>query len=441
VSGKWPIKTIAECAAPEPYSTQIGPFGKALTPEEYTASGVPLLRGVNVNHGRFHDDDFVFISEETAARFTKYESHPGDVLLVHKGTLGEIGLMPKARKFPKYIMGNSMLRVKCDPDVLLPEYLYYWLTSADGQHYLFSRVSQVGVPQIQTPLKTLREAALPVPPLPVQRRITAILGTLDEKIELNQRMNETLEATARTLFRSWFVDFDPVRARADDTKPQGINGETAALFPDGFEDSPLGKVPKGWRVESIGKLVDVVGGSTPSTDEPSYWNGEYNFATPKDLASLTSPVLLTTERTITAAGLERISSGLLPAGVVLMSSRAPIGYLAISEIPVAVNQGFIAMRCADAMPNYYVLQWARENMDEIIAHANGTTFLEISKTNFRPLKALVPAEPVLQAYSAAVTPLYRRIVSNLEESRTLAAMRDALLPKLLSGEVRVTADE
>src|SRR3954471_23377979 len=108
----WPIKTIAECASQEPYSTQIGPFGKALTPEEYTDSGVPVLRGVNVNHGRFHDDDFVFISESAAAKLAKFESFPGDVLLVHKGTLGQIGLMPAERKYPKYLLGNSMLRAR-----------------------------------------------------------------------------------------------------------------------------------------------------------------------------------------------------------------------------------------------------------------------------------------------------------------------------------------
>jgi len=207
---EWPIKTIAECASPEPYSTQIGPFGKALMAKEYTVSGVPVLRGVNVNAGRFYDDGFVFISEEKADELAKYESYPGDVLLVHKGTLGEIGLMPESRKHSRYIMGNSMMRVRCDRAKLLPEYLYYWLTSSDGQHYLFSRVSQVGVPQLQRPLTTLREAAFPVPPLPQQRRIAHILGTLDDKIELNRRMNRTLEAIARAIFKSWFIDFDPV---------------------------------------------------------------------------------------------------------------------------------------------------------------------------------------------------------------------------------------
>jgi type I restriction enzyme S subunit len=145
MAAEWRIRTIAECASSEPYSTQIGPFGKALMANEYTQTGIPVLRGINVNRGRFHDQDFVFISDKTADRLWKYESNPGDVLLVHKGTLGQIGLMPNKRRFKRYIMGNSMMRVKCDPTKLLPEFLYYWLCSADGQQYLFSRVSQVGV--------------------------------------------------------------------------------------------------------------------------------------------------------------------------------------------------------------------------------------------------------------------------------------------------------
>jgi len=121
----------------------------------------------------------------------------------------------------------------------------------------------------------------------------------------------------------------------------------------------------------------------------------------------------------------------------LLSSRAPIGYLAIAEMPVAVNQGFIAMVCDEELPNQYVLHWTRANMDTIVANANGTTFLEISKANFRPIAVVVPAKPVLDAFMQLVSPLHRRIVSNLRESRTLAALRDALLPKLLSGEVRL----
>jgi len=196
-------------------------------------------------------------------------------------------------------------------------------------------------------------------------------------------------------------------------------------------------VPRGWEVKSIGEVIKAVGGTTPSTKEPSFWDGDINFVTPKDLAGLPSPVLLDTERRITEAGLRQISSGLLPKGTVLMSSRAPIGYLAIAEISVAVNQGFIAMVCDGPLPSHYTLQWARHNMDTIIGNANGTTFLEISKAHFRPIQVLVPSSSVLAAFVGRVDTLHRRVVCNLRESRTLAALRDALLPKLVSGEMWV----
>jgi type I restriction enzyme S subunit len=176
--------------------------------------------------------------------------------------------------------------------------------------------------------------------------VVGILGSLDDKIELNRRMNETLEEMARALFKSWFVDFDPVRAKMAGHQPAGMDDETAALFPDSFEDSPLGEIPKGWSVTPIGEAVRAVGGGTPSTKELSFWEGGMHcWATPKDLSKLRGPVLLDTERKVTDAGLAKISSGLLPVGTVLLSSRAPVGYLAIAQVPVTVNQGFIAMIC------------------------------------------------------------------------------------------------
>jgi type I restriction enzyme S subunit len=148
-------------------------------------------------------------------------------------------------------------------------------------------------------------------------------------------------------------------------------------------------------------------------------------------------VLLTTERRITDAGLGKISSGLLPLGTVLLSSRAPIGYLAIAEIPVAINQGFIAMRPKAGVSNLFLLLWARESHEVILSNANGSTFLEISKKNFRPIPAVTPPMSVMAAFDRIARPLYGRVVSNERESRTLAALRDALLPNLISGELRV----
>ncbi len=285
-----------------------------------------------------------------------------------------------------------------------------------------------------------------------QKAIAHILGTLDDKTELNRRMSSTLEEMARAIFKSWFIDFEPVRAKAEvrrqhpdwtneqvsrvalPTLDQNISG----LFPDDFEDSELGEIPKGWRVGCINDLADVVGGSTPSTKEPKYWEGGIHFwATPKDLSILKFPVLLDTERCITDAGLSQISSGLLPVGTVLMSSRAPIGYLSIAEVPVAINQGFIAMKPQEFASNLYLLFWAYFAQEEILSRANGSTFLEVNKANFRKIPLVLPRIEFFKAFDFYVEPLYKKIISNEREVHTLGMIKAALLPKLISGDLRV----
>lgn len=281
------------------------------------------------------------------------------------------------------------------------------------------------------------------PSLSQQKAIAHILGTLDDKIELNRRMNETLEGMARAMFKAWFVDFEPVRAKMEGRWRRGeslagLPAELYDAFPERLVDSELGEIPEGWRVSTIGDEVVVCGGATPSTKEARFWEGGIHcWATPKDLSSLASPVLLGTERRITDAGLAKISSGLLPVGSVLLSSRAPIGYLAVAEVPTAINQGFIAMICERVLPSVFVLFWCRESMDSIVGNANGSTFQEISKKNFRPISVVVPPESVLSAFCAMANSCYRRVAENERNSQTLAAFRDVLLPKLISGELRV----
>jgi type I restriction enzyme S subunit len=152
---------------------------------------------------------------------------------------------------------------------------------------------------------------------------------------------------------------------------------------------------------------------------------------------LRDPIVLDSERQITPDGLAQISSGLLPKRTVLLSSRAPIGYLAIAEVPAAVNQGFIAMKCDKALSPYFVLNWTRENLDEVVSRAGGTTFAEISKSSFRPIRLVLPSPLVLQLFDDIAKPLHEQLVSHVQESRTLASLRDLLLPALLSGEITV----
>ncbi|QQS47285.1 MAG: restriction endonuclease subunit S [Acidobacteriota bacterium] len=314
------------------------------------------------------------------------------------------------------------------------EFLYYWLSAnveelerhASGS--TFKELSGASLKRIRlrVPLDRCE-----------QRSIAHILGTLDDKIELNRRMSETLEAMARWLFKSWFVDFDPVRAKTEG-RDTGLPGHVADLFPSRLVDSELGEIPEGWKVKSIGDMAEIVGGSTPRTERVEYWEGGvHHWVTPKDLSGLSMPVLLNTERKITDSGLAQISSGLLPRGTVLLSSRAPIGYLAITEIPVAINQGFIAMKAKQGVSNLFLLRWAKAAHEDIISHANGSTFLEISKANFRPIQILAPNYSVMETFDRLSRPLYHKIVEQERESRTLATQRDILLPKLISGELRV----
>ena len=163
----------------------------------------------------------------------------------------------------------------------------------------------------------------------------------------------------------------------------------------------------------------MAGGTTPSTKEPAYWEGgTHAWATPKDLSGPSVPVLLNTERWITDAGLSQIGSGLLPKGTVLLSSRAPIGYLAVAEIPVAINQGFIAMTPKTGTSNIFLLLWASVAHEEIVSRANGSTFLEISKANFRPILVVTPSANVMHKFDQLARPLYKRIVECARESRT-----------------------
>ena len=362
---------------------------------------------------------------------------PGDLYASLKDVTQSADLLGAVARLPA---GHSPGRLTQDTVKLEPkfedvpiDYIYWLLRTPQCRTYC--RAHATGT----TNLGLARDdfLALLVPELNATRRsIVKALTALDDKIELNRRMNETLEAMARALFKSWFVDFDPVRAKMEGRDP-GLPKHIADLFPDRFGDSELGEIPEGWEVSTIGQEVDVVGGSTPSTKDPSFWNGAINWATPKDLSSLASPVLVETSRRISEKGLGKISSGLLPRGTVLLSSRAPIGYLAIADVPIAINQGFIAMKCRKRLSAAYVWLWTAANIDSILENANGSTFQEISKTNFRPLPAIVPHQSIREIHDQCIRSLYNRIVKNERGSRTLAALRDALLPKLITGELRV----
>lgn len=401
---------------------------------DYVASGVPFVMARDLENNRLDLEHCAFIPRELAESLRIGFARPGDVLLTHKATMGRVALVPETYDLVLLTPQVTYYRMGKQRG-LSQSFLKYAFLGPDFQHQLNSDSDQstrkyIGI----TDQKRLK---IPVPPEAEQAAISSFLGSLDDKIELNRKMNETLEAMARALFKSWFVDFDPVRAKAKG-RPTGLPDHISALFPNSVEDSPLGEIPKGWLVEPIGELTEAISGSTPSTKEPEYWTPEnHAWATPKDLSDLTSPVLLKTGRLVSHKGLSQIGSGLLPPGTVLMSSRAPIGYLAIAEIPVAINQGFIAMRPKEGVSNLFLLYWAKASPEIIQSRANGSTFLEISKSSFRQIEVIHPEPAIMRKFDEHVHPWHQRIVMNERESDSLGDIRDALLPKLIAGEIRL----
>jgi len=238
--------------------------------------------------------------------------------------------------------------------------------------------------------------------LPEQRAIAGVLSSLDDKIDLLHRQNKTLEEMAETLFRQWFVE----------------------------------EAKEGWEVTTLDNIITVKGGTTPSTKIPEFWDGDIHWTSPRDLSNYDSIFLFDTERKITEKGLAEIGSGLLPVGTVLLSSRAPIGYLAIIDIPVAINQGYIGIVCDKHVSNFFMYLWCKSNMEEIENAGNGSVFQEISKSSFKSLKMKIPTESILRDFDKSVLPLFEKIKTNKKQIRTLEKLRDTLLPKLMSGEVR-----
>ena len=278
------------------------------------------------------------------------------------------------------------------------------------------------------------------------------------KLKSNEVINKSLEQMSQTLFKSWFVDFDPVidnaldagnpipealqtRAKlrqkvrnSADFKP--LPAEIRSLFPSEFEETELGWVPKGWNISLAGEEFIVKGGSTPSTANEDFWiNGTIHWTSPKDLTGNQSKVLLDTAKKITPLGLTKISSGLLPVNTVLMSSRAPIGYLAISKVPMAINQGYIAIPSAKHLSPEYTIYWLDNIMDDIKGMAGGTTFAEISKSAFKTIKLLIPSSDIITEFSRITRNHFDMVVQNTKEIDSLTNLRDTLLPKLISGEL------
>lgn len=411
---KWATYTMQELIN----EISMGPFGSDIKKSVYTNSGVPVLNGSNLQGFTLKENTFGYVSEEKADSLKKCNAHRGDIIVTHRGTLGQIVYIPNNSLFERYVISQSQFRFNLKPELARAEFIVYYFHTREGQHNILSNASQVGVPALARATTTFRQLEVKVPPLPVQDKIVGILSALDSKIENNNKINANLEAQAEALFKSWFVDFTPFKDQP-------------------FVDSELGPIPQGWKVGKLGDIGEIVGGSTPSKSKPEYYTTHgIAWLTPKDLSTSKAKFTSRGEIDITDEGYNSTSTKLMPRGSVLFSSRAPIGYLTIAKNEICTNQGFKSL-----VPNgagtgfiYYTL---RHLTPQIENRATGSTFKEASATLMRSVETIVPPTSILNKFEELLRPILQFQEKKEEENQRLAALRDTLLPKLMSGEIKL----
>jgi type I restriction enzyme, S subunit len=401
---------LEDLGAPVKNAIVGGPFGSNLVSKDYVAAGVPVIRGQNMGQ-KWVGSEFVFVSNEKAEQLSQNKARPGDLVFTQRGTLGQVSIVP-TKPFAEYIVSQSQMKVTLNPEKADVGFIYYLFGSEEQLRHIRNSSIQTGVPH--TNLGILRKTPVKIPPLKIQQEIASFLGSLDDRITLLRETNTTLEAIAQALFKSWFVDFDPVRAKQEGREPEGMDADTAALFPDNFEESELGLVPKGWNV---GK-VDTV------------------------LTRLPAKVRYTKDQ-ITTDGVTPIYEQ--GAGILLGHHEGKAQYQAnendpafifgdhtcithLSCEPFDISQNVIPLKGKDraTLWVYYAVK-DKQTFQEYRRH-----WMELIVKDI-----VIPSAQICDAFAKNVNSYHLKMESNVRQSRTLATLRDTLLPRLISGQLRL----
>lgn len=406
---------------------------------ELSRHGLPFARAQNINNG-FHFEGADCFPLENIRRVGVKISQPGDVVFTSKGTVGRFAFV--GPDTPRFVYAPQLCFWRVlDRERLHPRWLYYWMHSREFFIQFSGVAGQTDMAEYVS-LQDQRRMHITIPPLRQQQAIACILGALDDKIELNRTMNRTLEATARAIFKSWFVDFDPVRAKAAVRREHpkwtdeqvsraacpNLKPEIAALFPDSFEDSELGEIPKGWSASNVGQHFRLtMGQSPPGSTYNEIGNGvpfyqgrtDFGFRYPTRRVYCTSPTRFA------------------EPGDTLVSVRAPVGDVNMAKERCAVGRGVAAIRHRGNSRSFTYYSMHQLAQHFLKFEAEGTVFGSINKADFERLPFVVPSPDVLAAFDRVVSLLDDRIETNEEQTISLANIRDTLLPKLISGELRV----
>lgn len=371
----------------------MGPFGSDVKKEFYVDNGVPILNGSNLQGFKLKEDCFGYLTKEKADSLKKCNAHRGDIIVTHRGTLGQIVYVPVNSKYDRYVISQSQFRFRCKADLVDVQYLVYYFHTREGQYKILANASQVGVPALARATSTFRLIDIKLPPLDDQRRIASILSSLDRKIELNNKINADLEEMAQAIFKNWFVDFEP--------------------FKDGkFVDSELGMIPEGWKVGCLGDLITIKYGKDH-----------------KKLDDGTFPVY-------GSGGFMRfVNSWLYNGESVLIPRKGTLdNIMYVSEKFWTVDTMFFSVPKMDYVMKYvynYIKRFDFSKMNE------GTSVPSNTAARLNKMQILIPTHEVLEMYDETLCPIYNKRKMNDKESRTLSTLRDTLLPRLMSGELEV----
>jgi type I restriction enzyme S subunit len=406
-------------------------------PGSATTHGVPIVRVNNIRNGRIDTTDMLKVGADIEAKFQRSRLRGGEVLLTLVGTLGEVAIVPDTLRGWNVARAVGVIPVRKDPGSL---WVSICLRTAFIQHCI--RTWATTTVQATFNLRDLAKLPIPIPPTETREAIAAVLGALDDKIELNRRMNATLEAMARALFQSWFVDFDPVRAKLDGRQLASLAPDTADLFPAAFQDSSLGQIPLGWEVSKLKDLTSKIGsGATPRGGSEVYvdegpalirsqnvYDHEFQWAGLARLTNKSAVELKNVEVRKNDVLINITGDSILRTCVVDPAA-----------LPARVNQHVAIIRASkDIPPRYLHLYLVQDAMKSfLIGMSAGATRHAITKGHLESTDLLKPPTSVLAAFERLTTPWFDRIDSNRTQSRTLATVRDTLLPKLLSGELSV----
>ncbi len=397
MASEWNEVTVSEIASPDRNALVGGPFGSNLVSKDYVGEGVPVIRGHNMGE-RWISSEFVYVTPEKAESLTANLARPWDIIFTQRGTLGQVALVPE-KPFERYLVSQSQMKLTVDRAKADPLFYYYVFQSPEQQAYIHRNTIQTGVPH--TNLGILRNAPVPFPPLPEQRAIAAILGALDDKIELNRRMSRTLEAIAQALFKQWFVD--------------------------GAEE--------GWEEKTVSEVVDV---------NPTRPLKKGETATYLDMANMPTQGHRAIEwvKRPFGSGTRFINGDTLLARITPClenGKTAFVDFLNDKETGWGSTE-FIVLRPKPPLPTEFGYYLARDEnfRNHVIQNMTGTSGRQRTPAScFNNFSVAVPPTELAKKFGDFAKSVIDKVRANDEESRTLASLRDTLLPRLMRGEVRV----